>query len=1311
MISPMRKILVVLSILCSINYAQAQLWKEMMHDPTVNIYEVVEQAELYFENVDKEAKGSGWKSYQRWLYENEPKYYPTGDRSKTDPYFVSSKYDEILRLDPSGSRSPGSTGWRDLGTHYIEVVTGHYSLGLGRVESFYVDPDNDQRIYLGSRSGGFWKTMNGGATWSSSTTDFLLATGVNTMTASPGNPDSVLINVRNSRNGTTHGIYRSVDAGDSWAVTEFNPSNLGWGGLGTNNRINQVAYHPTVSGLVFIATSEGLFRSADDLTSWTVPVVDMEFSAIAFHPLNSDIIYASTNDDDNLIYVSFDGGLTFDVSGAISGNSSNIKLSTSGDCPSCVFVRSSDGIWKSANEGQNFALLSNPEISNYGGFAVSDVDARIMLIGDIDAHMSYNEGQDFNKVTFWSQGNANYNTTGTYVHADIRGAKCINGVFWVNTDGFLCKSVDNGATWQIFEGQSIREYYNLGLSQSNHERTICGSQDNGTSIKTEDAWVEFYGADGMEGIIHPLNDDWMIGSLQYGGRRRTKDGGLSQDGVTPDDEDGAWIAPLFYDPNDQMVVYHAAEYIYRSDDFGSTWTKLGTPGFTGSIRYATIAENNSNIIVVTNGGDIEKSIDGGNTFVDIQGDLPNSYITDVAFDPNDDNVIIVTYSRHQNDNAKVFISVDQGATWSNITHNLNNMPIRAVVIDHTNESTIYLGAEIGVYKKAMADSSWTLYNPNLPNMSILELEVMYGSNTLRAATWGRGLWEYDLQGRKSFPSILTTRITDQPTESKPLFGVDQFVSSTISYPGEISSAFVQWSVDQPDFSNVISMSVTSDSTWTTDMPIPNQSEGARVYFKVFAVGGESDTTETYKFMYKVREHKRCNSYGNLSYATAVTLVDFNSIHNATGKTQPYTDYTTTDSTAVAPGSTHDLSVNLNTDGDYTIFAKAWIDWNQDVDYDDPGEEYDLGTAINTQDGPTTFSPIGITVPLDAKPGITTMRVSARYNSSPDPCGTGFDGEVEDYSIIVGHVYLTETRDTSICAYDSIFLEGQWQTEAGIYVDTIPVSSSIDSIYITNLSIGQMTMSIDTQVACDIFTWIDGNTYTESNDTAMHTLTNSANCDSVVTLNLTIEKGSSSAIDVTTCDSYTVPSGKTTYSESGIYFDTISNVTGCDSVITIYLDVIEIDTSVTVIPPTLMSNAENARYQWINCETMEALVGDTSQSYVATSNGLYAVEITHFGCKDTSACHAINKLGILNNDFGDKLIVFPNPTTAKFVVDLGVPYLSIQVKIHNANGQLIGENEFYNSSEIALEVLGPVGAYFVELIATGGKRATIKIMKQ
>ena len=182
-------------------------------------------------HIDKAKKGSGWKAYQRWLYENEPKYYPSGVRNNIESNFVAKEYKEFLSKNPSSNKSNFENGWEELGPYYIEEVTGHYAVGLGRIETFYIDLNNDNRIFLGSRSGGFWKTLDGGQTWEN-TTDFLFASGVNTIAVSPDNPNRVLINVRNSYNGTTHGIYESLDGGDTWTITNFNPDNLNWGGLG-----------------------------------------------------------------------------------------------------------------------------------------------------------------------------------------------------------------------------------------------------------------------------------------------------------------------------------------------------------------------------------------------------------------------------------------------------------------------------------------------------------------------------------------------------------------------------------------------------------------------------------------------------------------------------------------------------------------------------------------------------------------------------------------------------------------------------------------------------------------------------------------------------------------------------------------------------------------------------------------------------------------------------------------------------------------------------------------------------------------------
>jgi len=143
----------------------------------------------------------------------------------------------------------------------------------------------------------------------------------------------------------------------------------------------------------------------------------------------------------------------------------------------------------------------------------------------------------------------------------------------------------------------------------------------------------------------------------------------------------------------------------------------------------------------------------------------------------------------------------------------------------------------------------------------------------------------------------------------------------------------------------------------------------------------------------------CTSVGNMSYETSTTLVDFNTLNNTTAKPAAYNDYTSM-STDVVKGSSYNLTVNVNTDGDWEVHTFAWIDWNQDCDFDDPGEAFDLGTATYVEDGPTSASPYSVTVPADAAIGTTRMRVSTRFDSDPTSCETGFDGEVEDYSVNV-----------------------------------------------------------------------------------------------------------------------------------------------------------------------------------------------------------------------------------------------------------------------------------------------------------------------
>ena len=154
----------------------------------------------------------------------------------------------------------------------------------------------------------------------------------------------------------------------------------------------------------------------------------------------------------------------------------------------------------------------------------------------------------------------------------------------------------------------------------------------------------------------------------------------------------------------------------------------------------------------------------------------------------------------------------------------------------------------------------------------------------------------------------------------------------------------------------------------------------------------------------------CASVGNTVYETSVEGVILNDgttdiLSNLnTGKPAGYYDYTDI-ITDVTQGESYSMTVNVNTDGNWLNQIRVWIDWNQNCIFDDT-EEYDLGTAQNVVNGPTSNSGLAIVVPNDAVLGNTTMRITNKFFEVPTPCevtdgsGGSVDAEVEDYTLNV-----------------------------------------------------------------------------------------------------------------------------------------------------------------------------------------------------------------------------------------------------------------------------------------------------------------------
>jgi hypothetical protein len=201
----------------------------------------------------------------------------------------------------------------------------------------------------------------------------------------------------------------------------------------------------------------------------------------------------------------------------------------------------------------------------------------------------------------------------------------------------------------------------------------------------------------------------------------------------------------------------------------------------------------------------------------------------------------------------------------------------------------------------------------------------------------------------------------------------------------------------------------------------------------------------------------------------------------------------------------------------------------------------------------------------------------------------------------------------------------------------------------------------------------------------------------------------SSFNETVCDSYTVPSGDETYTSSGIYNDTIPNSGGCDSVMTIDLTINTVDVGTVLSGLTIMANESGASYQWIDCSDSSVVVGATSQSFTPTADGDYAVIVDN-GCLDTSACVNIHGVGILKNKEATYRI-YPNPIDKQLIVSFSDQTIPSELTLRDVSGkELQSANLKGGALEIEFDVsLLKSGIYFLE-IEYDGKTLTKKLFK-
>jgi hypothetical protein len=279
--------------------------------------------------------------------------------------------------------------------------------------------------------------------------------------------------------------------------------------------------------------------------------------------------------------------------------------------------------------------------------------------------------------------------------------------------------------------------------------------------------------------------------------------------------------------------------------------------------------------------------------------------------------------------------------------------------------------------------------------------------------------------------------------------------------------------------------------------------------------------------------------------------------------------------------------------------------------------------------------------------------------------------------------------------------------SGNYNDTLTNVAGCDSIITLNLTINQPTSSSLTEIACGSYSWAQNGVSYFVSGSYNDTIPNANGCDSIITLNLTVNPITSSSETVSACDSYTWSANEVTYTTSGQHSQSLMSAAGCDSTVTLNLTIIQTPTAnVTDDSLGTLTGSGGSPVQWINCATNTAIAGATAATFTPTVNGTYAIVVSNGNCNDTSNCVVVSYIGLNENQTIDADI-YPNPTTNE--VNITFESSSALMIIRDAHGKMIQMQTIQNGESISLENIQN-GIYFFELTTEQGK--TVKrVVKQ
>lgn len=675
---------------------------------------------------------------------------------------------------------PGA--WQPLGPSPMNMLSWAMGRVAGRVSALAVSTATEQTLYLGTASGGLWKTLDGGASWTS-IFDSIGTQTIGSLALDPNNSNTLWVGTGEQRQSCLSyfgmGLFRSIDAGATFTARNGSGSStldLSW--------VTAVAVQPGSSSVVLAggpgqcvggtSVGGGLYRSTDGGGTWT-KVLNGQTNDIVFDPVSPATVYAAvgtgTSDSNAGVFRSTNGGATWTLlgSGIPSGSAAGrIRLAMAPTNRLVLYALvnrsgTTTGLYRTLDGGSTWSLRNGNACEGQCTYnltlAVSPTSSSTLVVGSIRIFRSTNSGTTLTALTStWGSSQRVHQDTHVVRFSATNGSR-----FWIGSDGGLWRTDNSGSTYANLNANlNITQLYDVAVHPSDGSRLLGGAQDNSSEGRATSAvWdVVTVTGDGFVNAFDQANPSYAFiesyptstGPNIY---RSTSGGGVGTFSTLPKTGIGSGASSFPFKTELALVPGGSTSYLVT----GSTHLYRANAR-AGTVSWAAVSTNLAGTGVLsalgtTGGGTLYAGFQNGRIFrtgdvlagsvawSEVTGSYPGGWVSDLAVDPTNVNRVFATRSAFGG--SKLYRSTTGGTTWAAVGSGLPDVPANSVAIDPLNLSRVFVATDVGVY---VSEDGGDIFVPQMAGLPLgavaTDLEIDGSPHLLTLATYGRGAWQLAL---------------------------------------------------------------------------------------------------------------------------------------------------------------------------------------------------------------------------------------------------------------------------------------------------------------------------------------------------------------------------------------------------------------------------------------------------------------------------------------------------------------------------------------------------------------------------------------